>query len=341
MGNSKPRSDCFVIAEAGVNHNGSIKLAFELVDAARDAGANAVKFQTYNSTELATANAPKCSYQTRGDSSGESQLEMLQRIELSELDHQALAEHCQNVGIEFMSTAFDIASADMLVELGVKRFKIPSGELTNLGLIEHVAKQDGPILISTGMASLGDVEQAVETAEAVGGDVTLLHCVSAYPAPLESVNLRAMVTLGSAFDLPVGYSDHTLGTTVAPAAVALGASVVEKHFTLDRSLRGPDHAASLQPDELVAMVAAIRDVELAMGSVRKRMTEVERETATVARRSLVAARDIQSGDSIDSSCIALRRPGTGLQPNMRGYLDGRIARREIPAGTLFQLSDVA
>ena len=332
---------CFVIAEAGVNHNGSLERAVELIDSAKRAGADAVKFQTFNSSELATADAPKCGYQVRGTSASESQLEMLQRIELSAADHRQLADYCREVGIEFMSTGFDVESVDLLVDLGVQRFKIPSGELTNLALIEHVSKQDGPILISTGMASLGDVERAVETAEAAGGDVTLLHCVSAYPAPIEDVNLRSMVTLGNAFDLPFGYSDHTLGITIAPAAVALGAMVVEKHFTTDRTLPGPDHAASLEPDELGDLVSAIREVEASLGSVRKRRVESERETANVARRSLVAARDIAHGQSIDADCITLRRPGTGLPPDMMPYLTGRVAQRVIPAGTLLKLSDVA
>lgn len=332
---------CFIIAEAGVNHNGCLSRAFEMIDAAKRAGADAVKFQTFRSDEIATTDAPKCDYQSEDDRQGESQQEMLRRLELSDRDHQRIAAHCRHVGIEFMSTAFDCKSVDLLVGLGVHRFKIPSGELTNLPLVERVAQQRGELYISTGMGSLGEIECAVDVAQAAGANVTLLHCVSAYPAPLGEVNLRAMTTLGSAFDLPIGFSDHTAGITIAPASVALGARVVEKHFTLSRSLPGPDHAASLEIDELTAMISAIREVELAMGSKRKRVTASEVDTASVARRSLVAARDIQAGETIHSECITLRRPGTGLPPHVGVYLTGRPARKLIPAGTLIQFSDVA
>ncbi|SMP47694.1 N-acetylneuraminate synthase [Neorhodopirellula lusitana] len=334
-------SRCFIIAEAGVNHNGCLDRALALIDAAKAAGADAVKFQTFHSDEIAVADAPKCEYQTRGSDANETQQEMLRRLELSEQDHRTLADHCQAIGIEFMSTAFDINSVDLLVDLGVQRFKIPSGELTNLPLIQRVAQEQCEMFISTGMSSLGEVEQAVEMAEASGGKITLLHCVSAYPAPLEEVNLRSMKTLGDAFHLPIGFSDHTAGITVAPAAVALGACVVEKHFTLDRSLPGPDHAASLEVPELTQMISAIREVEIAMGSPRKQATTSERETADVARRSLVAARDIDAGERIDESCIALRRPGTGMPPHMRIHVAGKTARRAIAAGTMLQFSDVA
>lgn len=332
---------CFIIAEAGVNHNGCLQRALEMVDAAARAGADAIKFQTFRSSEIATADAPKCAYQSQGDVERESQQEMLRRLELSRDDHQRIAEYCRQTGIEFMSTAFDCESVDLLVGLGVRRFKIPSGELTNLALVERVAQQGGELYISTGMASLGEIEQAVDVAQAAGAAVTLLHCVSAYPAPLGEVNLRAMTTLGAAFDLPIGFSDHTAGINIAPASVALGARVVEKHFTLSRSLPGPDHAASLEVDELTSMISAIREVEIAMGSKRKRVTESETETAMVARRSLVAARDIQPGETIAAECIALRRPGTGLPPHVGIYLTGRPARRLIPAGTLITFSDVA
>lgn len=335
------KSRCFVIAEAGVNHNGCLNRAIEMIDAAKHSGADAVKFQTFRSDEIATSDAPQCQYQRLGVGSKESQQSMLRRLELSDEDFRVLANHCSDVGIEFMSTAFDVVSVDLLARLGVKRFKVPSGELTNLALIEHIGRRQAEMMISTGMSNLGEIEQSVHSAEAAGGRVVLLHCVSAYPAPLEDINLRSMLTLGSAFHLPYGFSDHTAGITISPAAVAMGACVIEKHFTLDRNLPGPDHLASLEVNELTTMIGMIREVETAMGGFRKRAVNSEKETAQIARRSLVAARRIRRGETINDDCLTLRRPGTGLPPHFRPYLNGLVAQRTIDAGTLLQFSDVA
>ncbi|PIR19418.1 MAG: N-acetylneuraminate synthase, partial [Elusimicrobia bacterium CG11_big_fil_rev_8_21_14_0_20_64_6] len=275
---------CFIIAEAGVNHNGKIKLAERLVDAGKAAGADAVKFQTFRADSLVSAGAPLARYQ-RGKSGGASQLEMIRALELSEADHRILLKRCGRAGIEFMSTPFDEASADMLVRLGVKRLKIPSGEITNKRLIEHVARKGKPVILSTGMSTLAEVRKAVGwILKTRRVPLTVLHCVTEYPAPAAQVNLRAMDSLRAATGLPVGYSDHTLGVEVAVASAARGATVLEKHLTLDRSLPGPDHAASLEPREFARMVAAIRLVESALGDGVKRPAPCERKNISVARR---------------------------------------------------------
>ena len=337
-----PGAPCFVIAEAGVNHNGDLQLARRMVDAAADAGADAVKFQTFRAECLAAPGAPQAEYQRRATGRSQSQLEMLRQLELSARDHAALRDHCRRRGILFLSSPFDEPSADLLAELDVELFKLPSGELTNLEFIGYVARQGRPLIVSTGMASLGEVEAAVDVLarEAVAG-YALLHCVSSYPAEPADVNLRAMHTLRTAFGCPVGFSDHTLGTEVALAAVALGACVLEKHFTLDRALPGPDHQASLEVPQLGQLVRGVRRVEAALGSGGKRPAAGERDTAAVARKSLVAAHDIPAGTRLTRTMLVLRRPGTGLPPAMGPYLLDRIARRHIPAGTLVQLEDVA
>ncbi|MCG9894827.1 MAG: N-acetylneuraminate synthase [Fimbriimonadaceae bacterium] len=325
---------CFIIAEAGVNHNGSRDMAIELIDAAARSGADAVKFQSFRASELVTASAPKAEYQKAGTGEGESQLEMLKSLELSEADHVALIEHCRSRGISFLSTPFDIGSAEMLARLGAPALKLGSGELTNLPFLAKLARLNLPVILSTGMSHLGEVEDAVLTMEAAGQtDLTLLHCVSNYPAAAEDVNLRAMETLRTAFGLPVGYSDHTLGNEVCLAAVALGARVIEKHFTLDRSLPGPDHQASLEPDEIAAMVASVRVVESAMGTGRKVPAASEAGTASVARRSVVAARDLTAGSPLTEEDLAIRRPGTGLPPKMLSGLLGRTLRTPVAEGT--------
>ncbi|MBM4005454.1 MAG: N-acetylneuraminate synthase [Planctomycetes bacterium] len=333
---------CYVIAEAGVNHNGQLPLALELVDAAADAGADAVKFQTFEAESLVTLDAPKCEYQARATGAGESQFEMLKKLELSHTAHQAVVDRCRQRRIQFLSTPFDESSADFLEGLGVAAFKIPSGELTNLPLIDHIAGKGAPLILSTGMANLSEVEQAVQVVERTGNrQFVLLHCVSNYPAAADEVNLRAMATLRAAFQVPVGYSDHTLGLEIGWASVALGACVIEKHFTLDRSLPGPDHQASLDPEQLQHFVRGIHDIELAMGTGRKSATAAEKGTAAVARRSLVAARDIAAGTRITADLIAFRRPGTGLPPGMKEQLLHRTAREDIPAGTVLRLGMVA
>ena len=328
----------FIIAEAGVNHNGSVETAKQLIDAAVGAGADAVKFQTFKPEQLVSPAAPKAAYQRRTTDAAESQLEMLQKLELSLEAHRDLQAYCQERGVLFMSTPFDEGSVDLLAELGVPVFKIGSGEVTNWPFLTYIAGKGKPIIFSTGMAYLSEVDEAVRVIRDAGNDqLVLLHCVSNYPADPRDVNLHAMHTMKAAFHLPVGYSDHTPGVEVALAAVALGACVIEKHFTLDRQLPGPDHRASLEPDELKAMVRGIRLVEQALGSGRKVPAPSEADTTRVARRSLVAARDIAAGTVLTEEDLAVKRPGTGLPPAMRPYVIGRTARTAIPAGTLIRL----
>lgn len=323
---------CFVIAEAGVNHNGDLTRAIALVDVAADAHADAVKFQTFSAARLATRDAPKAAYQQEATNSAESQYEMLAKLELSADDHRALMRRCTEREIMFLSTPFDEHSADLLAELGVAAFKTPSGELNNLPYLEHVASFGKPTVVSTGMATLGEVEAAVG---AMGKTpIALLHCVSNYPATAEVVNLRAMETLARAFRVPVGYSDHTLGLDVALASVALGACVLEKHFTLDRALPGPDHRASLEPGELRALLVSIRTIESALGDGRKIPAASERATADVARKSLVAAEDIAAGALLSDAHVVAMRPGTGLPPALRAHVVGRRSRVAIASGTV-------
>lgn len=333
---------CFVIAEAGVNHNGSLERARVMIAAAAAAGCDAVKFQTFRADALVTREAPKARYQQEATGTGESQYEMLRRLELDADAHEALQACCHEHGVLFLSTPFDEASADLLERLEVPAFKLPSGELTNLPLLQHVARKGRPVLLSTGMATLDEVGEAVAAIRAVAAPgLVLLHCVSNYPASPGSSNLRAMRTMAEAFGVPVGYSDHTLGGEVALAAMALGACVIEKHFTLDRSLPGPDHQASMEPDELTALVRGIRIVESALGSGRKEPSAEEADTAAVARKSLVAAAAIPAGAALTADSIAIRRPGTGLAPALKPALIGRVAREAIPAGTLLSLEMLA
>lgn len=333
---------CFIIAEVGVNHNGDPNMARQLVDAARQAGADAVKFQTFKAESLVTPDAPKAAYQAQQTGTQESQYAMLRRLELSHAMQRVLFDYCQQQGILFMSTPFDEENADFLHSLGVSVFKMASGELTNLPFQAHVARFGKPMIVSTGMATLGEVETALETIHKAGNDqVILLHCVSNYPAAPAEANLRAMHTMAGAFGVAVGFSDHTMGNAVALGAVALGACVIEKHITLDRTLPGPDHQASSEPDEFAALVRDIRMIEAAMGDGRKQPTASEMGTAAVARKSLVAAQDIAAGTILDESLIAIKRPGTGLPPAMRPYLIGRTARQFIAAGTLLSLDMLA
>ncbi len=325
----------FVIAEIGVNHNGDLTMARALIDVAVEAGADAVKFQTFRADRLVTPDAPKAEYQLQTTGDAQSQLEMLRRLELSADAHRELHSYCEERGIIFLSTPFDEEAVDQLDELGVPAFKISSGDLTNSPLLEYVASKSKPVILSTGMSELSELIEAVSVLNTAGCEnPVLLHCVSNYPAQPAEVNLRAMQTMRSAFDVPVGFSDHTEGIDVALAAVALGACVIEKHFTLDRTLPGPDHRASLEAGELRELVRSIRRVESALGSGRKVPAASEIETAKVARRSLVAARDIPAGATLEREMVVMRRPGTGMSPAMLGTLLGRQAVREIAAGTL-------
>jgi N-acetylneuraminate synthase/N,N'-diacetyllegionaminate synthase len=328
----------FVIAEAGVNHNGDVGIAKRMIDVAKNAGADAVKFQTFKAESLVTFDAPKADYQQATTKPGESQLEMLRKLELSESAHYILKEHCDKTGIIFLSTPFDEASADFLEGLKIPAYKLSSGDLTNWPLIEHLARKGKPLIISTGMATLDEVSEAVCTATTAGcKELVLLHCVSNYPAAAAETNLRAMATMQKQFAIPVGYSDHTVGIAVSLAAVALGAAVIEKHFTLDRNLPGPDHRASLEPFELESLVQGIREVEVSLGSGEKGPSASELETAKVARRSIVAASSIQCGSVLQRESLVMKRPGTGLPPSMLKTLLGKRARTDIPAGTLITL----
>jgi len=321
---------CFVIAEAGVNHNGDLRLAKKLIDVAKGAGADAVKFQSFKADELVSKYAEKARYQrhTRGDE--ESQLEMIKKFELAEKDFGDLSACARKKEIVFLSSPFDRASVDTLDKLGVPAFKIPSGEITNFPLLRHIARKRKPIVLSTGMSTLGEIEDAVGVIREEGAEeIVLLHCVSRYPARAEDMNLGVMKTLRCAFDLPVGLSDHTLGITVPIAAVALGACVIEKHFTLDKSLPGPDHRASLEPGELKQMIRAIREVEKAMGNGDKMPSKEEKQIQKAARRSIVAAVSIPRGTIITGAMLAVKRPGTGVEPKYMHRVVGAVARRRI------------
>jgi len=348
-------SRCLIIAEAGVNHNGSIDMALSLIDAAADAGADIVKFQTFRAEAVVSRFAPKAEYQIDTTGDDESQLEMVRRLELAPDDHRRLMRHCELRGIGFLSTPFDMASARFLVrELGLGQLKIPSGEVTNGPLLLAMARLACPVILSTGMSTLGEIEEALGVLAfgylnaatqssredfrqayisdagqaALGANVTLLHCTTEYPAPYSEVNLAAMDTLRRAFGLPVGFSDHTEGIAIPIAAAARGAVIVEKHFTLDRALPGPDHRASLEPTELTDMVAGIRQVEAALGDGRKRPSASELKNAPIARRSLVAARDIKAGEIFSEGNLTLKRPGSGVSPMDFWAWQGRMACRD-------------
>jgi N-acetylneuraminate synthase len=327
----------FIIAEAGVNHNGSLRMALQLIDAAKEAGADAVKFQTFKAESLATSSAHKAAYQERTTSSSETQFEMLKRLELDMNAHRKLMEHCREVGIQFLSSPFDIESADLLEEMDLPTYKIPSGEITNVPYLRHIAGKGKPVILSTGMCTLGEVEEAVKTLRDAGAKkITLLHCVTEYPAPFGQTNLRAMHTMRTAFGLPVGYSDHTPGIEVAIAAVALGAVVIEKHFTMDRNLPGPDHAASLEPEELKAMVTAIRHVQAALGSGIKTPAACEIPNMSVARKSVVAARNLRAGQKLALGDLAVKRPGNGIAPRQIEDLLGRTLGRDVQKDELLR-----
>ena len=323
-----------IIAEAGVNHNGDMALARALVDAAAAAGADMVKFQTFRADRLVTAGARKADYQRASTDSAESQHDMLRKLELTREMHEELIARCAERGIAFFSTGFDAESVDMLVTLGVDSFKVPSGELTNLPYLRHIGSFGRDVILSTGMAVLGEVEAAIAALEEAGtprSRITVLHCTTEYPTPMADVNLRAMLSMRDAFGVAVGYSDHTPGIEVAVAAVALGAVVIEKHFTLDRTLPGPDHKASLEPSELAAMVAAIRNIEVALGDGVKRLTESETRNRPVARKSVVAARSIRAGERLSEDNLTVKRPGTGLSPMRWDDIVGRLATRDFAA----------
>lgn len=329
-----------IIAEAGVNHNGDLDLAKRLVDVAAKAGADLVKFQTFSAERLVTQSAPKAHYQTVITDQAQSQFAMLRQLELTADMHQSLIAHCQTRGIGFFSTGFDIESLDYLASLGAERFKIPSGEITNLPYLRHIGAFAKPVILSTGMASLDEIESAIDALEAAGTArerITILHCNTEYPTPIADVNLRAMQSICEAFGVAVGYSDHTPGIEVPIAAVALGATVIEKHLTLDRNLPGPDHKASLEPGEFAAMVRAIRNIELALGDGIKRPSPSEIKNKPIARKSLVAARAIRAGEPFTQENVTAKRPGTGISPMRWDDVIGKAARRDFAVDELLDL----
>lgn len=332
----------FVIAEAGVNHNGDPALAHRLIDAALDAGADAIKFQTFCPEEVVSVAAPKAAYQRAMNSTAESQLEMLQKLALEEQTFANLARHAKERGIAFLSTPFDLKSLEILRRLGLPGFKIASGEVTNLPFLRAVAATGRPSILSTGMCRLGEVERAVETlAQAGAPALAVLHCVSNYPADPADANLRAMGTLAAAFAVPVGYSDHTPGIDIALAAVALGASVIEKHLTLDRKMSGPDHLASLDPSEFTRLVASTRRIEAALGDGIKTPRAAEADTRRIARRSLFLRAPVKAQEAIRAEALVALRPGTGIGAEYFDAVAGRVAAHDLAAGAMLAWSDLA
>lgn len=331
----------FVIAEIGVNHNGSMDLARQLIDAAAKAGADAVKFQTFRAEDLVTPDARKADYQIANTGDGGSQFDMLKALELDEDQFRSLAVHCAGAGIAFLSTPFSEAAADLLERVGVDRFKISSGDLTHLPMLAHIARKNRPIILSTGMGTLADIEAALAVIAGAGDPpVSLLHCVSNYPAAAEDCNLAAMDTMARAFGRPVGWSDHTEGAAISWAAVARGASIVEKHITLDRGLPGPDHRASMEPEDFRGFVAGIRAIEAAIGTGIKAPTPAEKRTALAGRRSLVTTRDLPAGHVLGAGDLAVMRPGTGLAPGQRDMVIGLRLSRPVPAWQTLTRADL-
>ena len=330
----------YIIAEAGVNHNGDLTKALKMVEVAAQAGADAIKFQTFSAQSLTTDYAAKADYQKKHTDAEESQQAMLAGLELEPDEYRQIYQHCKTHKIEFMSTAFDEDSLDFLIELGIKRIKIPSGELTNLPLLRHIASKGLPIILSTGMAELKEIEDALEALYQVGvnkADITVLHCNTAYPTPYEDVNLNCLQTFDKQFAVPIGYSDHTLGDEVAIASVALGAVVIEKHFTLDRSLPGPDQLTSLEPEELADMVQRIRNVEKTKGSGIKQPTVSEKPNIPIARKSIVAKKAIKQGEKFTSENITTKRPATGLSPMKWDDVVGQVAKKDFAEDELIEL----
>ena len=329
-----------IIAEAGVNHNGDIEIGKRLIQEAAMAGADIVKFQSFKTHLGMVASAPKAEYQIVATGSAESQYEMVHRLELSEADHEILVSECTRSGIEFLSTAFDFESFDIIQRYYPKRVKVPSGEITNLPLLRYLAAAGKDILLSTGMAKIGEVEEAINVFETAGiprSRITVMHCTTEYPAPMCDVNLKAMVSMGAALGVPVGYSDHTEGIEVSLAAVALGATVIEKHFTLSRTMSGPDHAASIEPAEMQALVKAIRNIEAAMGDGVKRPTASDLKNLPIARKSLVARRPIIAGELFTSENVTAKRPNSGISPMHIDIVLGRAAPRDFLQDELIEI----
>lgn len=331
-------SRVFVIAEAGVNHNGDIKIAKQLIDVASDAGADAVKFQTFQADSLVCRTARKANYQLETTDRAETQYDMLKKLELTQQMHQELMEYCVTKNIMFLSTPFDLASIELLSELGIQIYKIPSGEITNLPYLREIAKQHKKIVLSTGMSSMEEVKTAVKVLKIYGaGDITLLHCNTQYPTPISDVNLLAMVKMQEETGLPVGYSDHTQGIEIPIAATALGATVIEKHFTMDKNMEGPDHKASLEPQELKQMVAGIRKIETALGSKMKQASASEMANVAIVRKSIVAATSIKKGEKYTEKNLTTKRPATGINPMLWDEIIGKVANKDYEADEIIQV----
>lgn len=328
-----------IIAEAGVNHNGDIEIAKKLIDVAAEAGADLVKFQTFSGDRLATAIAKQAEYQIQNTEVRVPQRIMLQKLELDESMHKILIQHCEDREIGFFSTGFDIESVNLLITLGQKRFKIPSGEITNLPLLRHIGKQKKEVILSTGMSTFLEIKNAIEALEDAGtsrDSITVLHCTTSYPAPLVDVNLKAMQKIGEKFDVTVGYSDHTTGLETAIAAVALGAKVIEKHFTLDRKLPGPDHRASLEPEELKQMISSIRNIEILLGDGEKKLMPSEEGNLNTVRKSIVASKTILKDEIFSENNITTKRPGNGISPMQWDSVIGSRAKRDFELDELIE-----
>lgn len=321
----------FIIAEAGVNHNGSTQLAKNLIDVAAEAGADAVKFQTFKAETLVSKNAQKANYQKETTNGEESQFDMIKKLELDIETHKELISYCKSKEIMFLSTPFDLDSIDLLHNLDLTIFKVPSGEITNLPYLRKIGSLNKKVILSTGMSSISDIESALDVITTSGTDkskITVLHANTMYPTPIEDVNLRAMVTIGNTFDVAYGYSDHTLGIEVDIAAVAMGATVIEKHFTLDKNMEGPDHKASLEPSELSSMISSIRNIEIALGSLVKKPSKSEIPNMEIARKSIVASSTIKSGEILSENNITVKRPGNGISPMRWDEIIGTVATKE-------------
>jgi N,N'-diacetyllegionaminate synthase len=330
----------FIIAEAGVNHNGSLKIAKKMVDVAVSAGADAIKFQTFHARLLASKFAPKAAYQRKTMGKDENQLEMIKRLELGLSAHKELIRYCRAKKIAFLSTPFDLESIGLLQRLGLRMIKVSSGEVTNLPYLRKIGSLRKKIIISTGMANLKEIRKALDILISSGtkkNDITVLHCNTAYPTPMEDVDLKAMIAIRDKFKVKVGYSDHTLGIEVPIAAVALGASIIEKHFTLDKNMNGPDHKSSLERNELKAMVSAVRNIEQALGRGIKRPSKSERKNMHIARKSIIAKQNIRRGEVLTEDNITIKRPGTGISPMNWDEVIGRIAKRSFSQDELIQL----
>jgi N-acetylneuraminate synthase len=332
----------FIIAEAGVNHNGNINIAKKLIDVAVEAGVDAVKFQTFSADNLVIKTAEKAEYQMQTTEAAETQYEMLKRLELSYQEHIELYNYCLQKGTMFLSTPFDFESVDLLEKLGIKMYKVSSGDLTNMPLLRYIAKKNKPIILSTGMANLGEIEEAIDWIEQEGNNrIILLHCTTSYPTAYEDVNLRVITTLQRAFKLPVGYSDHTVGTEVPIAAASMGACVIEKHFTLDKSMNGPDHKASLDPQELKYMILSIRNIEKAQGTGIKRLSDIEIKNKKIVRKSIVARKEINCGQVLSEDVLDIKRPGNGIAPKFFNKMIGMRSNKRIEKDSLIQWKDVS